>query len=344
MDAFFASVEQREDPRLIGLPIAVGGGSNRGVVAAASYEARKFGVKSAMSGHQAQKLCPELIFIKPNFELYKSVSKEIRLIFSEYTDVIEPLSLDEAYLDVIQYTSDEKTAFNVASSIRAQIKKRTHLNASAGISYNKFLAKLASDVNKPNGQFEITHESVHEFLGQLPVKRFFGIGKVTAEKFKKLGVVYGSDLKRLSLQTLNQHFGKQGVWYYNLARGIDNRKVKNDRVRKSVGAERTFFSDLHQPEDLTLHLKKIAKTVSERCVKNNKSGRTITLKIKYSDFNVITRSKTFETYTSDFTEIFNHGKSLLNSVPNLNKGIRLIGLTVSNFDKQKSPNIQLRLW
>ncbi len=343
MDAFFASVEQRDNPDLRGKPIAVGGSRQRGVVAAASYEARKYGVRSAMSSQKAAMLCPKLIFVKSRFEIYKQVSSVIRSIFERYTQLIEPLSLDEAYLDVTNLPQGFNSATEVAEQIRKEIFEETQLTASAGVSYNKFLAKMSSDVNKPNGIFILTPKKAQNFLAQLEIKKFYGIGKVTAGKFQKLGVLYGSDLLRLSLTSLEQHFGKSAKSYFNLARGIDHREVKPHRERKSVGAERTFSSDLNSVEDLIPHLEFIAKAVSERSKKNNKSGRTITLKVKYGDFTQITRSQTFEKETNNLQDLIKTGKELLAIVPNIELGIRLLGLTLSNFEKQKSPNKQLRL-
>lgn len=343
MDAFFASVEQRDNPELKGKPIAVGGSRQRGVVAAASYEARKFGVKSAMSSQKAAMLCPEIIFVKSRFEVYKEVSSIIRSIFKKYTPLIEPLSLDEAYLDITALPEGFTSATEVAEQIRADIFKATNLTASAGVSYNKFLAKMASDVNKPNGIFVLTPKKAQPFLSQLEVRKFYGIGKVTAAKFQKLGVLYGSDLLKLPLSHLEQHFGKSAKSYYNLARGIDYREVKTHRERKSVGAERTFLADVNSVEDLIPHIEFIAQTVSDRCKKNKKSGRTITLKIKYGDFNQITRSNTLDKATNDSSLLLESARQLLQLVPNIENGIRLLGLTMSNFEQQKSPNKQLRL-
>ena len=335
MDAFFASVEQRDDPSLRGKPIAVGGNSIRGVVAAASYEARKFGVKSAMSSAKAAQLCPELIFVKSRFEAYKIVSSQIREIFLKYTSIIEPLSLDEAYLDISNLPVGYDSATAVAEKIREEIYGKTKLTASAGVSYNKFLAKMASDVNKPNGIFVITPKKALPFLAQLEIKKFYGIGKVTAAKFQKMGILYGSDLQKQSITTLEQHFGKSAKSYYNLCRGIDHREVKSSRERKSVGAERTFRHDVKSEEELFLQLEHISKMVSERCVKNNKKGRTVTLKVKYSDFKQITRRITDEEYKDDAQTIFEIVKSLSKEGFDFEKGIRLLGITVSNFQKKR---------
>jgi len=344
MDAFFASVEQRDNPDLKGKPIAVGGSLQRGVVAAASYEARKFGVRSAMSSIKAATLCPDLIFVKPRFEAYKDVSNQIKNIFKNFTPIIEPLSLDEAYLDITNLPEGYDSASEVAERIRKDIFNTTQLTASAGVSYNKFLAKMASDVNKPNGIFIIPPQKALEFLGQLEIRKFYGIGKVTAQKFQKLGILYGADLQKFSLNTLEQHFGKNATYFYNLARGIDHREVKSSRIRKSIGAERTFSKDISDFEELKIELGKVAKIVSERCIKNNKKGRTITLKVKFHDFKQITRSFTDENFKNDVQQIHEKAFSLLEEIKNdLENGVRLLGISISNLEKKESPNIQLRL-
>lgn len=343
MDAFFCSVEQRNNPELRGKPIAVGGSKQRGVVAAASYEARKFGVKSAMPSQTAAKLCPGLIFVKPNFEDYKTVSNEIRSIFKRYTSLIEPLSLDEAFLDVSELPEGFESATAVAEQIRQEIKAELNLTASAGVSYNKFLAKMASDQNKPDGIFIITPARSKEFLSQLKIKEFFGIGKVTAAKFQKMGILYGSDLLKIPLITLKQHFGKSAKGYYNLVRGIDLRTIKTSKERKSIGSERTFLNDLDNFEDLSESLKLIAENIERRCIKANKKGRTITLKIKYGDFSQITRSITDDDFKCDKELIFKQSYKLLAKTPDLNRGIRLLGISISNFEsKEKNEFEQLK--
>ncbi len=330
MDAFYASVEQRDNPDLQGKPIAVGGSKERGVVAAASYEARKFGVRSAMPSSLAFKKCPDIIFVKPRFEVYQEVSKQIREIFHEYTDLVEPLSLDEAYLDVTYNKMNIDFAMDVAWEIKLKIKERTGLVASAGISYNKFLAKIASDYNKPDGYYIITPKKALSFMEKLPIEKFFGIGKVTAEKMKARNIIYGLNLKKQSLADLTKWYGKAGKYYYNVVRGIDNRPVNPDRIRKSVGAERTFETDFYDIEELKTQLSRVSQILIERVNKSKKKGKTITLKIKYSDFNQITRSKTLENSitTSEFLEM---GNRLLEDVKDLDRGVRLIGLTLSNF-------------
>ncbi|MDA7694002.1 DNA polymerase IV [Flavobacteriaceae bacterium] len=329
MDAFFASVEELDDPKLLGKAIAVGGGS-RGVVAAASYEARKFGVRSAMSSVIAQKLCPHLIFVKPRFERYKEISNQIRSIFLEYTPLVEPLSLDEAYLDVSEYPS----ATLVAEEIRRKIKKKTGLSASAGISINKFLAKIASDWNKPDGQKTLPPEEVLDFLERLDVKKFHGIGKKTKLKMYKLGIYTGKDLKAQTLEDLSSHFGKAGGYYYQVVRGIHLSPVKPHRTPKSVGAERTFEKNLSSELFLEDKLQNIAAILEKRLSKNKVAGKTITLKIKYSDFKQLTRSKTGTLYLSSQALIFEQAKELLYQEKLLNS-VRLIGISISNLNTLK---------
>ncbi len=286
MDAFYASVEQRDNPDLKGKPIAVGGGSERGVVAAASYEARKFGVRSAMPGIQARKKCPEIVFVKPRFDLYKKVSDQIRNIFHEYTDLVEPLSLDEAYLDVTNPKKGKNSATLVAKEIRERIFNELHLTASAGISFNKFLAKIASDVKKPNGMFVIHPDEAAKYIENLAIEKFHGVGKVTAQKFKKLGINNGYDLKKTPLEVIIKHFGKNGLFFYNIARGIDKRMVEPERERKSVGAENTFTKDLLEDEELNKAMKENSEILYKRLIKAGVWGKTLTVKIKYHDFEV----------------------------------------------------------
>ncbi len=336
MDAFYASVEENDAPELIGKPIAVGGGSERGVVAAASYAARKFGVRSAMSGALARRLCPDLIFVTPRFERYNEVSKMIREVFFEYTDLVEPLSLDEAYLDVTTNRFELPSATLIAEEIRKKIKARTGLTASAGISINKFLAKTASDWNKPNGQKTIPPEEVLSFLETLDVKKFHGIGKKTKEKMYQLGIYLGSDLKNKSQEYLTTHFGKSGLYYFNVVRGIHKSSVKPFRIPKSLGAERTFSTNLTSELFLIEKLETLAAVVEERLHKKKLSGKTITLKIKYSDFKQHTRSKTLELYISNKELLLEHAKELLFK-EKISNSVRLLGLSLSNLNTKKDP-------
>ncbi|RRO25602.1 DNA polymerase IV [Flavobacteriaceae bacterium 14752] len=334
MDAFYASVEQMDNPDLQGKPIAVGGSSNRGVVAAASYEARKYGVKSAMSGFRAAKLCPDLIFVKPRFDRYKELSQRIRRIFFEYTDLVEPLSLDEAYLDVTQNKKGQPSATKIAEEIRQKIKSQLGLNASAGISINKFLAKVASDINKPNGQKTIPPEEVEEFIENLDIRFFYGVGKVTQEKMYRLGIFTGLDLKKKSLEFLKEHFGKSGKHYYLVSRGIHHSPVKPERTRKSLGAERTFSNNISSEVFLSERLKQIANEVAKRLKNQDVAGKTITLKIKYSNFEVQTRSKTLKLYISSEELIYEEAKALLYQ-EKLKDSVRLIGISLSNLNTKK---------
>ncbi len=345
MDAFYASVEQLDFPELKGKPIAVGGGEIRGVVSAASYEARKFGVKSAMSGALAKKNCPELIFVKPRFDRYKEISRIIRSIFLEYTDLVEPLSLDEAFLDVTINKKNAQSATLLASEIRAKIYEKTGLTASAGISVNKFLAKIASDYNKPNGQKTINPDEISDFLDRLDVKRFFGIGKKTADKMYHLGIFTGADLKSKSLEFLEIHFKNSGSHYYQISRGISNSIVVPDRLPKSLGAERTFDNNITSEVFLEDKLRWIAQEVSLRLKKRDVSGKTITLKLKYSDFTLQTRSMSYPYFINDEAILFEEAKKLLYQ-SGLNNSVRLIGIQVSNLNiyKNKQPMyVQLRL-
>ena len=343
MDAFFTSVEQRDNPELAFKPVVVGGDKNRGVVAAASYEARKYGVKSAMPSRTAFKLCNELIFIKPRFEAYKEASKKIHEIFSRYTNLIEPLSLDEAFLDVTNNHLGISTATEIAIMIKDAIKRELNLTSSAGVSYNKFLAKIATDVNKPDGIFVIRPSQALRFLEQLEVRKFFGIGKVTAEKLMKMGIVYGSDLQKASLNSLKQNFGKAGEDYYMLVRGIDNRPVNPNRKRKSIGAETTFEKDMSDVLLIQKKLNKLIDRVHETAIKVDKFGYTATVKIKYSDFSQITRSKTSFKKVTTIKEMKSIASSLLNDVKHIENGVRLVGFSISNFDKEMKPNTQLTL-
>ncbi len=330
MDAFYASVEQLDHPEWRGKPLVVGGNEARGVVAAASYEARKFGIFSAMPSVLAARKCPELIFAKPRFDRYKEISMQIREIFLEYTDLVEPLSLDEAFLDVTENKVGLKSAILIAKQIRAKIKERTGLNASAGVSYNKFLAKIASDLNKPNGQAVILPEEAEAFLEKLPIGKFFGIGKVTAEKMQNLGIHNGKDLKDYSLQFLTKKFGKSGHRYFNIVRGIHLSEVQPHRIRKSLSAENTFETDLIQPDDLKNALKSVKDELIRRVEKSGIKGRTVTLKMKFSDFTQQTRSKTVEHFPEP-DAIWELAQELLNQ-EEIPKPVRLLGLGLSNLN------------
>ena len=331
MDAFYASVEQLDNPNLRGKPVAVGGGGERGVVAAASYEARKFKVRSAMSGALAKKLCPNLIFVKPRFERYKEISKKIKTIFFDYTDLVEPLSLDEAYLDVTENKKGNPSASLIAKEIRQRIFDELQLNASAGISNSKFVAKIASDINKPNGQKTIPPENVISFLEELPIEKFFGIGKVTASKMYSLGIFTGTDLKDKSLEFLIQHFKKSGRHYYNIVRGIYNSEVKPNRERKSVAAEHTFVKNLTSEIFMLEKLVKIANELEQRLICSKVSGKTITLKIKYSDFKIQTRSKTLPYFIKEKAVLLETVKELLFQEKVMNS-VRLLGISVTNLN------------
>ncbi len=333
MDAFYASVEELDNPDLKGKPLAVGGSEKRGVVSAANYEARKFGVRSAMSGFQAKKNCPHLTFVKPRFERYKEISKQIRSIFFEYTDLVEPLSLDEAYLDVTVNKKGNPSATMLATEIRQRILEKTGLNASAGISINKFVAKVASDINKPNGQKTVNPEEVIPFLEELDIRKFYGVGKVTAEKMYKLGIFTGSDLKSKSIEFLAEHFGKSGPYYYHVVRGIHNSEVKPHRIPKSVGAERTFNENLSSEVFMLERLEHIAQELERRLTKSKVAGKTITLKIKYSDFTLNTRSKTMPYFIGDKDLILETAKNLLYQ-EELQNSVRLLGISLSNLNTE----------
>jgi DNA polymerase-4 len=343
MDAFYASVEQRDNPELRGKPVAVGGSGNRGVVAAASYEARKFGVRSATSSKVAMQKCPGLIFVRPRFEVYKEVSNQIRNIFYEYTELVEPLSLDEAYLDVTYAKKGKPSATLIANELKSRIRIETGLIASAGVSYNKFLAKIASDVDKPDGLFVVTPEQAIEFIENLEVKKFFGVGKVTARKMNNIGIWFGRDLKKVGRLELIQLFGKAGNYYYDIARGVDNRPVEPFRERKSLGAENTFSSDIYLKEDFKIEIRKICEILWGRIERSGKNGKTITLKIKYSDFEQITRSQTLSRFLTSMAELNDEGMKLLRKVEPLLKGVRLLGLTLSNFKEEDKWSVQLTI-
>lgn len=338
MDAFYASVEQRDNPELRGKPVAVGGSAARGVVAAASYEAREFGVRSALPSITAKRRCPDLIFVKPRFDVYRAVSAQIREIFAEHTDLIEPLSLDEAYLDVTTNKQKIDVATEIASLIRARITEVTGLNASAGISYCKFLAKMASDLNKPNGQAVITPRMGPDFVASLPVKKFHGIGPATAEKMQRLGIETGADLRERPLAFLREHFGKAGHWYYRIARGVDEREVQPNRPRKSIGTEDTFAVDVFDLDVARAELVTLAANVWGHCEAQQLSGRTVTLKVKYADFQQITRSRTVLDPVEDAAGIAEIAGALLADLFPVQKGIRLIGVTLSSLEDQHRLN------
>jgi len=333
MDAFFASVEQRDEPALRGKPVAVGHAAARGVVAAASYEARKFGVRSALPSVTALRRCPELIFVPPRFDVYKAVSRQIHAIFSDYTNLVQPLSLDEAYLDVTANRRGIETAWKTAREIRLRILEETRLTASAGISYNKFLAKLASDQRKPNGQFAVTPDMGPAWVESLPVSRFHGVGPVTAKKMASLGIKTGGDLREKSLAFLQQNFGSSAEWYYLIARGIDERPVNPDRERKSSGSETTFDRDLLEDQEIEAGVLRQADDVWNWCEKAQEFGRTVTVKVKYGDFQNITRSRTQPALVTTQEALRDASLALIRSVLPTEKGIRLVGVTVSNFDR-----------
>lgn len=331
MDAFFASVEQRDNPSLRGRPVAVGYPAARGVVAAASYEARKFGVKSALPSVTAMRRCPELVFVPPRFDVYREVSRQIHQVFSRYTELIQPLSLDEAYLDVTANKRGIPTAWLTAKAIRAAILEETGLTASAGISYNKFLAKLASDHRKPNGQFAVTPDMGAAWVETLPVSRFHGVGPKTAEKMKLLGIETGADLRAKPFEFLARHFGSSAEWYYAIARGEDDRPVNPIRTRKSSGAETTFDRDLTDPAEIEAGLLRMADDVWRWCDTRATFGRTVTVKIKYGDFKQITRSRSQSEAVTSLANLQRLALDLVRSVLPPEKGIRLVGVTVSNF-------------
>ncbi|MBL0925302.1 MAG: DNA polymerase IV [Sphingomonadaceae bacterium] len=330
MDAFFASVEQRDNPDLRGKPVAVGGSSKRGVVAAASYEARAFGVKSAMPSATATRLCPDLIFVKSRFEAYRMVSRQIREIFARYTDLIQPLSLDEAYLDVTEDKQGIGSAVKIAKAIRAAIREETGLTASAGVSYNKFIAKLASDQNKPDGLCVILPEQGPEFVASLPVRRFHGVGPRTAEKMARLGVHTGADLAAKDLTWLSHHFGSWGEYLFKAARGIDDRPVNANSIRKSIGGETTYFDDKRSEGELRDAIEEIIDLVWERIERYKARGKTVVMKARYSDFRTVTRSRTVGQYVRNRAEFAQIGHSLLDQILPAEMGIRLLGLTLSN--------------
>ena len=338
MDAFFASVEQRDNPELRGQPVAVGGSAQRGVVAAASYEARRFGVRSAMPSVTAARRCPSLIFVSPRFEVYRAVSQQIREIFSRYSDLLEPLSLDEAYLDVTEDKPQVGSAIAIAELIRSAIREETGLTASAGVSYNKFLAKVASDQNKPDGIFVVRPNEGAEFVASLPVRRFYGVGPKTAERMGRLGIREGADLCDKHMDFMIEHFGKSADYLYHAARGIDQRLVQSDRIRKSVGRERTFSQDLSTDTALSEALEDVIDSVWHRIENNSVTGRTVTLKVKYADFQQITRSKSCEQCLTNKSQFGAAARALLAQLLPVPLGVRLIGLTLSNLSPVESPH------
>lgn len=342
MDAFYASVEQMDHPDLRGKPVAVGGNEIRGVVSAASYEARKFGVRSALSGALAKKYCPDLIFVKPRFDRYKEISLKIRKIFHDYTDLVEPLSLDEAYLDVTHNKKGNPSASLIAEEIRLRILNEVGLTASAGISVNKFIAKVASDVNKPNGQKTVSPDEVIPFLEQLPIRKFYGVGKVTAEKMYQLGIFTGIDLKNKPIEFLEKHFGKSGTYYFYVVRGIHNSEVKPNRITKSVAAEHTFDENLTSEIFMQERLEKIAAELDRRLKKQKIAGKTVTLKIKYSDFTQQTRSKTLPYFIADKSLLFDTVKELLFQ-ERMKDSVRLLGISLSNLNTEIKKTIVVQL-
>ena len=351
MDAFYASVEQRDNPDYMGKPVVVGGSPHGrgGVVAAASYEARKYGIHSAMPSKKALQLCPEVIFIYPRFSAYKEVSARIREIFKRYTDLIEPLSLDEAFLDVTEDKQGIGSAIEIATRIRQAIHTELKLTASAGISINKFVAKIATDLKKPNGQTFIGPSQIESFMAKLPVEKFFGVGKVTAEKMKAMGLRTGADLKKLSEQQLVKHFGKTGHFFYKIVRGIDDRPVQPDRETKSVSAEDTFAHDLTTLEEMNAALEAISEQVFNRLQRLSLKGRTVTIKIKYHDFKQITRSQSFVQAVANAEALTETAKQLLLSTDLAEKKIRLLGVGLSNFEgvvmvKPEQETDQLKLF
>jgi len=350
MDAFYASVEQRDHPEYRGKAIAVGGRpeGRGGVVATASYEARKYGVRSAMPSKRALQLCPNIIFVRPRFDVYREVSQHIRSIFHRYTDLIEPLSLDEAYLDVTEDKHNIGSALDIAGFIKAAIQDELQLTASAGVSINKFVAKIASDMNKPNGLTFIGPSRIESFMENLPVEKFYGVGKVTADKMKAMGLHTGGDLKRLPEDELTRRFGKIGRFFYKIVRGIDDRPVQPHRQTKSLGAEDTFPYDLETLDEMDSELEKISRTVHNRLLKHNLKGRTITLKIRYSDFRLITRNQSYPTPVDDFDTILDTARQLLSATFEDGQKIRLLGISLSNFyepmPKNASDSPQLPLF
>ena len=345
MDAFYASVEQMDNPEIKGKPVAVGGSRQRGVVAAASYEAREYGVRSAMPSILAKKRCKNIIFVKPRFKRYKEISSQIREIFFVYTDLVEPLSLDEAFLDVTENKKNISLAANIAREIRTKIKNDIGLTASAGISINKFLAKVATEINKPDGQKTIHPSQVDEFIDALPIEKFFGVGKVTAKKMNELGIFNGADLKKFNKHNLKNHFGKSGEHFYKIVRSIHDNPVNPNRIRKSIGAERTFSHDIDSEGFMLDKLDRIADELERRMINSKNKGKTLTIKLKYSDFTQQTRSKTVDEYLQSKEEIFPIIEELLYQ-KEIEKSVRLLGISITNLYRddisfQKNLSIQL---
>jgi DNA polymerase IV len=343
MDAFFASCEQRDNPTLRGRPVAVGGGSERGVVAAASYEARKFGVRSAMPGSRARRLCPDLIFVPHRFDIYRAVSQQIREIFLSWTPLVQPLSLDEAYLDVTENVHAEPSATRIAEEIRAAIQQKTGLTASAGVSYNKFLAKIASDINKPDGLCVITPKQGPDFVAALHVRKFYGVGPATAAKMERLNIRTGEDLRAKERAYLDAHFGKAGGYYYWASRGVDHRPVNPHQERKSLGAETTFAADLLTHDACMDALRPLIEKVSAYAMKRSIAGRTLTLKLRYADFKTVTRSRSFLRGVADGAQIESAIEALLAGLCPLRSGIRLLGVTLSNLEEAEGDEGQALL-
>ena len=346
MDAFYASVEQMDNPELRGKPVAVGGNKQRGVVAAASYEARKYGIKSAMPSTLAKQRCNKLIFVTPRFERYKEISTQIRNIFFDYTDLVEPLSLDEAFLDVTENKKNIPLASDIATEIRERIKNEIGLTSSAGISTNKFIAKVATEINKPNGQKTIHPSQIDGFLEKLPIEKFFGVGKVTAKKMNNLGIYNGTDLKKNTLDTLKSHFGKSGEHFYNIIRNIQNNEVNPNRIRKSIGAEQTFSQDINSESFMLDKLNNIAEELENRLISSKNKGKTVTIKLKYSDFKQHTRSKTVNEYLQTKEDFFPIIRDLLYQ-EKMTKSVRLLGISITNLYSnnildEKKFNIQLK--
>ena len=343
MDAFFASCEQRDDPALRGKPVAVGSATGRGVVAAASYEARKYGVRSAMPSVTALRRCPDLIFVPHRFDVYRAVSRQIRDIFEEYTPLVEPLSLDEAYLDVTANLRGLSSATATASEIRARITEATQLTASAGISYNKFLAKLASDHNKPNGQFVIPPGTGADFVAGLEVGRFHGIGPRTAEKLNRLGIHTGQDLRARDPAFLKAHFGKAGLWYHKIAGGEDDREVTPNQPRKSSGSETTFEHDLTTPDEVLAAVRRMADQVWAWCARTKITGKTVVVKVRYADFQIVTRSRTLGVAVSSHADLTGVAERLVGTLFPLRAGIRLVGVTLATLEGEDEAEPMLDL-
>lgn len=343
MDAFFASIEQRDDPSLRGKPVAVGGNTDRGVVAAASYEARKYGVRSAMPSRIAARKCPGLIFVKSRFDVYRAVSATIMDIFRDYTDLVEPLSIDEAFLDVTTNKMGMPSATLIARDIKRRIFETTGLTASAGISINKFLAKIASDQDKPDGLFVIKPEDVLDFIGNLPVEQFYGVGPSTTRKMHDLQLFTGQDIRNSDLSMLTGNFGKAGIFFHQIANGIDDRPVVPHRERKSVGIENTFLKDIDTTDEMLTELADLEEGLWKRLKKHNVFGKTITLKVKYNDFEQITRSQTFLSPLKNQKELHAAVRDLL-KIADPQKPVRLLGISISNFEEKNRPNeVQLTI-